>query len=148
MSGRQQTIPGSCNDYIWSPIIFFPHTPQLSGQWRGWCGVPRCPLVHRAGQIVLSLPGCRWVAPRTGQPCLWAAVPACPPYCARYRSQNTQGDLQKGQHETLYMEYCGILCCVFCEIIWLVSSYILLLSTKFMRIAEMTTFWTSQELKQ
>lgn len=85
--------------YVWSHIISFLRTPQLSSQWRGWCGVPR-PLVHRAGQTAPSLLDCRWVAPRTGRPCLWAAAPVCLPYCARSHSQNTQRDLEK--HETCY----------------------------------------------
>ncbi|KAI3372376.1 hypothetical protein L3Q82_022870, partial [Scortum barcoo] len=66
----------------------------------GPCGVQRCPLVHRAGRTELSLPGCRWGAPRSGRPCLWAVAPACPPYCARSRSQSTPRDLGKGRHET------------------------------------------------
>lgn len=99
MSGRQQIIPGSSTDYDWSHIISFLCTPQLSSQRRGSCGAPN-PSVLRAGRTALSLPGCRWVEPRTGRPCLWAAAPASPPYCARSRSQNTQRDLGKRQHQT------------------------------------------------
>lgn len=67
---------------------------QLPGRRRASRGEPR-PLVPRAGQTAPSPPGCRWAAPRSGRPCLWAAALADLPYCARFRSQNTQGDLAR-----------------------------------------------------
>lgn len=100
MSGWQQIIPGSSTDYDWSHIISFLCTPQLPSRRMGSCGAPN-PSVLQAGRTALSLPGCRWVEPRTGRPCLWAAAPSSPPYCARSRSQNTQRDLGKTQPRTL-----------------------------------------------
>lgn len=67
---------------------------QLPDRRRGRCGEP-CPPVPPAGPTAPSPPGCRWAAPRSGRPCLWAAALAGPPCCARFRSQNTQGDLKK-----------------------------------------------------
>lgn len=78
----------------WSHIISSRCCLQLPGQRTGWCGEPS-PLVPPAGRTAPSPPGCQRAAPRSGRPCLWAAALAGLPYCARFRSQNTQGDLKK-----------------------------------------------------
>uniref|UniRef100_A0A3B3C4S3 Coiled-coil domain containing 157 n=1 Tax=Oryzias melastigma TaxID=30732 RepID=A0A3B3C4S3_ORYME len=84
---------GSFNsDYHWSHIISSRR-------------VLRCPPDRRAGRTGRSPPGCRWVAPRSERPYLWAAAPAFLPCCARSHSQNTQRGLGKrGQQDHLVLQ--------------------------------------------
>ncbi len=73
------------------------------------------PLDLQAGQIALSLPGCRWGAPRTWQPCLWAPALSCLPYCARFHSRNTHRGLRKRQQETLKVGVGSLSLVAWCE---------------------------------